>query len=68
MPGSQVAAPAVYNLDQFVGQDMPGEDREAQPAPGNVVVSRRLAVEEKETAARPLALESLDEGAVVQGW
>jgi len=67
MPGSQVAARPIYNLDQFVGTDIPVKIVKLNRRRGNVVVSRRLAVEEEETARKSHALENIHEGAVVQG-
>lgn len=67
MPGSQIAARPVYNLDQFVGTDTPVKIVKLNRRRGNVVVSRRLAVEEQEHSRKSHALEALHEGAVVQG-
>ena len=67
MPGSQVAVRPVYNLDQFVGTDIPVKIVKLNRRRGNVVVSRRLAVEEQENSRKSHALESLAEGSVVQG-
>lgn len=67
MPGSQVAARPIYNLDQFVGTDIPVKIVKLNRRRGNVVVSRRLAVEEEERSRKSQALEHLSEGAVVQG-
>src|SRR4051794_11797581 len=67
MPGSQVAARPVYNLDQFVGTDIPVKIVKLNRRRGNLVVSRRLAVEEQENSRKSHALETLHEGAVVQG-
>lgn len=67
MPSSQVAARPVHNLDQFVGTDIPVKVVKLNRRRGNVVVSRRLAVEEQETSRKAHALETLYEGAVVQG-
>jgi len=67
MPGSQVAARPIYNLDQFVGTDVPVKIVKLNRRRGNVVVSRRLAVEEEEHSRKSQALETLYEGAIVQG-
>src|SRR5687768_8123028 len=67
MPGSQVAIRPVYNLDQFVGQDIPVKVVKVNRRRGNAVVSRKLAIVEEETARTTSALHDLDEGAVVQG-
>jgi small subunit ribosomal protein S1 len=67
MPGSQVAARPIYNLDQFVGTDIPVKVLKLNRRRGNVVVSRRLAVEEEEHSRKSHALEGLAEGSIVQG-
>jgi len=67
MPGSQVAVRPVYNLDQFIGQDIPVKVVKVNRRRGNAVVSRKLAIVEEETARKASALQDLYEGAVVQG-
>lgn len=67
MPGSQVAGRMIYNLDQFVGSDIPVKIVKLNRRRGNVVVSRRLAVEEEEHSRKSSALDTLNEGAIVQG-
>jgi small subunit ribosomal protein S1 len=51
----------------FVGQDVPVKVVKVNRRRGNVVVSRRLAVADEETARKSVALESLSEGAIVTG-
>jgi small subunit ribosomal protein S1 len=67
MPGSQVDPRPLHDLDQFVGQDIPVKIVKLNRRRGNVVVSRRLAVEEDVKARRTEALDRLFEGAVVTG-
>jgi small subunit ribosomal protein S1 len=67
MPGSQVHHRPLHNLDTFVGQDVPVKVVKVNRRRGNVVVSRRLAVADEETARKAVALESLSEGAIVTG-
>ncbi|MEO8126743.1 MAG: 30S ribosomal protein S1 [Bryobacteraceae bacterium] len=67
MPGSQVHHRPLHNLDMFVGQDVPVKVVKVNRRRGNVVVSRRLAVADEETARKAVALESLSEGAIVTG-
>ncbi|HYO80108.1 MAG TPA: 30S ribosomal protein S1 [Bryobacteraceae bacterium] len=67
MPSSQVAARPVYNLDSLVGTEVPVKVVKLNRRRGNLVVSRRLAVEQEETSRKSSALETLHEGAVVQG-
>ena len=67
MPGSQVHHRPLHNLDMFVGQDVPVKVVKVNRRRGNVVVSRRLAVADEETARKAVALESLSEGSIVNG-
>jgi small subunit ribosomal protein S1 len=67
MPGSQVAVRPIYNLDQFVGQDIPVKVVKVNRRRGNAVVSRKLAIVEEETARKANALHDIGEGSVVQG-
>src|SRR5580698_7738730 len=67
MPGSQIEARPVHDLDQFVGQDIPVKVIKLNRRRGNVVVSRKMAVEEDLKVRKERALEHLEEGAVVSG-
>ncbi|MFM2124787.1 MAG: hypothetical protein RL328_1238, partial [Acidobacteriota bacterium] len=67
MPGSQIDTRPVHNLDQFIGQDMPVKIVKVNRRRGNVVVSRRTAVEEDRKARKANALEHIQEGDVVTG-
>jgi small subunit ribosomal protein S1 len=67
MPGSQVDTRPIHDLDQFVGQDIPVKVLKLNRRRGNVVVSRKMAIEEEMQARKTTALEHLFEGAVVPG-
>jgi small subunit ribosomal protein S1 len=67
MPGSQIHVRPVHNLDAFVGQDIPVKVVKVNRRRGNVVVSRRLAVTDEETARKAEALHDISEGAIVNG-
>jgi small subunit ribosomal protein S1 len=67
VPGSQVDTRPIHDLDQFVGQDIPVKILKINRRRGNVVVSRKMAVEEEQQARKHAALEHLFEGAVVTG-
>jgi small subunit ribosomal protein S1 len=67
MPGSQVDVRPVHNLDSFVGQDIPVKVVKLNRRRGNVVVSRKSAIEEEYNARKNAALDGLHEGAVVPG-
>jgi small subunit ribosomal protein S1 len=67
MPGSQVDVRALRNLDSLVGQDVPVKIIKLNRRRGNVVVSRRAAVEQEVNERKSVTLEHLQEGAVVTG-
>ena len=67
MPGSQIDTRPIHNLDSFLGQDIPVKVVKLNRRRGNVVVSRKMAVEEEQHARKSAALENLQEGAVVTG-
>ena len=67
MPGSQADPRPVHNLDSLVGQDIPVKIIKLNRRRGNVVVSRKAAVEEEINARKGATLEHLEEGAVVTG-
>jgi small subunit ribosomal protein S1 len=67
MPSSQADVRPVRNLDIFVGQDIPVKIVKLNRRRGNVVVSRKLAIEEQVQSTKSQALEHLHEGAVITG-
>jgi small subunit ribosomal protein S1 len=67
MPGSQADPRPVHNLDALVGQDIPVKIIKLNRRRGNVVVSRKMAVEEEITVRKTATLEHLEEGAAVTG-
>ncbi len=67
MPGSQVDARPMRNVEQFTGQNIPVKVVKLNRKRGNVVVSRKLAVLEEVEARKHVTLESLHEGAVLTG-
>ncbi len=67
MPASQIDVRPVFHLDAMVGQDVPVKIVKLNRRRGNVVVSRKAAVEQDVTARKTLALEHIAEGAVVTG-
>ena len=67
MPGSQIDVRPLHDLDQFVGQDLPVKILKINRRRGNVVVSRKTALEEDLEARKRSALEHLAEGAEVTG-
>ncbi len=67
MPGSQVDVRPVHNLDSLIGTDIPVRIVKLNRRRGNVVVSRKLAIEEDLAHRKEAALDVLAEGAVVTG-
>ena len=67
MPGSQLDVRPLHNLESFIGEDIPVKVVKVNRRRGNVVVSRKLAIEEDMVARKSAALQELAEGAVVTG-
>lgn len=67
MPGSQVDVRPAHNQDSLIGQDIAVKIVKLNRRRGNVVVSRKAALEEETTARKSVTLEHLSEGAVVTG-
>jgi small subunit ribosomal protein S1 len=67
MPGSQADPRPSHNLDSLIGQDIPVKIIKLNRRRGNVVVSRKLAVEEELAVRKNETLQHLAEGAVVTG-
>ena len=67
MPGSQADPRPVHNLDSLIGQDIPVKIIKLNRRRGNVVVSRKLAIEEEINSRKTVTLEHLSEGATVVG-
>jgi len=67
MPSSQIDLRPTHNLDAFLGQDIPVKIVKLNRRRGNVVVSRKLAIEEEQTARKTATLDSLQPGAVLTG-
>jgi small subunit ribosomal protein S1 len=67
MPGSQLDIRPSRNTDQFIGLDIPVKVVKLNRKRGNVVVSRKLAMQEEANARKSVTLEGLHEGAIVMG-
>ncbi len=67
MPASQADLRPLYNLDALIGQDIAVKVVKLNRRRGNVVISRRLAIEEEVNARKAALLELLHEGAIVRG-
>ena len=67
MPGSQADPRPVHNLDSLTGQDIPVKIIKLNRRRGNVVVSRKMAVEEEINVRKNATLDHIREGAIVTG-
>jgi small subunit ribosomal protein S1 len=67
MPGSQADPRPVHNLDSLTGQDIPVKIIKLNRRRGNVVVSRKIALEEEINVRKNATLDHLVEGAIVTG-
>src|SRR5664280_1913838 len=67
MPGSQADPRPVHNMDSLIGQDIPVKIVKLNRRRGNVVVSRKMAIEDEINARKSVTLEHLAEGSVVTG-
>ncbi len=67
LPASHLDVRPVHNLDGYVGQDIAVKIVKLNRRRGNVVVSRRIAVEDEISARKSATLDHLDEGAAISG-
>jgi small subunit ribosomal protein S1 len=67
MPGSQADPRPVHNMDSLIGLDIPVKIVKLNRRRGNVVVSRKMAIEDEVNARKTVTLDHLSEGAVVTG-
>jgi small subunit ribosomal protein S1 len=67
MPGSQIDVRPVRNLDNFTGQDIPVKIIKLNRRRGNVVVSRKMALEQETAERKAITMEHLHPGAVLTG-
>jgi small subunit ribosomal protein S1 len=67
LPGSQLEVRPVRNLDTYLGQPIEVRVIKLNKKRGNVVVSRKEILEEKQTAKRSETLSGLEEGTILTG-
>ena len=67
LPGSQVDIKPVRNLDALKGREITCRIIKLNKRRGNIVVSRKIVLEEEQALRRQRILEALHEGAVVTG-
>ncbi len=67
LPGSQVDVKPIRNLDALKGQEVQVKVIKFNRKRGNIVVSRKMLIEEETNARKAVTLAALQEGAVVRG-
>ncbi|MBI3804739.1 MAG: 30S ribosomal protein S1 [Nitrospirae bacterium] len=67
LPGSQIDLRPVRDLDQLIGKTFPMKIIKMNHRRGNIVVSRRVLLEESRDKKRQTTLAGLQEGQVVEG-
>lgn len=67
LPGSQIDTQRVTDFDHFIGQEVIGKILKVNKKRGNVIISRRKYMEEQRAEDKKRALETVSEGAVLQG-
>ncbi|MDG1482111.1 MAG: 30S ribosomal protein S1 [Myxococcota bacterium] len=67
LPGSQVDLRPVKNLEKLLGEDMDFRIIKFNRRRGNIVLSRRVLLEEERQVKRTETLKSLEVGAIVDG-
>lgn len=67
LPGSQIDVRPQRNLDKFVGETMEFRILKFSRERGNIVLSRRVVLEEERKALRQDTLDQLAEGVVMEG-
>jgi small subunit ribosomal protein S1 len=67
LPGSQVDLRPIRNLDKMLGETYQFKIIKLNKRRGNIVLSRRILLEEKRESLRSNTLKTLEEGQVVEG-
>ena len=67
LPASHADLRPIHDLDRLIGQDIPVKILKLNRRRGNVVVSRKVALEEELAERKRATLEVLEEGAIVTG-
>ncbi len=67
LPGSQIDIKPVHNQNQMVGQALELKIIKMNSGRGNIVLSRRVLLEHKQTAKKEETLAGLAEGQIVNG-
>ncbi len=67
LPGSQIDTKPVRNLDKLIGQKFRMKIIKMNKKKGNIVLSRRIILEEERKTARDATLSTIEVGKVIEG-
>ncbi|MBI5748907.1 MAG: 30S ribosomal protein S1, partial [Nitrospinae bacterium] len=67
LPGSQIDIKPVRNLDRLIGQKFRMRIIKMNKKKGNIVLSRRILLEEERKTSRDTILSTMEEGKIVDG-
>jgi small subunit ribosomal protein S1 len=67
LPGSQIDIKPVHNLNQMIGQTLELKIIKMNSGRGNIVLSRRVLLEHKQSAKKEETLATLAEGQIMSG-
>src|SRR3972149_6201377 len=67
LPGSQIDIKPVRNLDRLIGQKFRMKIIKMNKKKGNIVLSRRILLEEERKTSRDTILSTMEEGKIVDG-
>lgn len=67
LPGSQLDIRSVRNMKSYIGQTYDFKVIKANQKRGNIVLSRRVLLEQEKEVSGNLATEGLSEGAIIKG-
>jgi len=67
LPGSQIDIRPQKNLDRYLGEEMEFKILKLSRDRGNIVLSRRVVLEEERTALKRDTINQLSEGVVIEG-
>lgn len=67
LPGSQVDIRPIRNLEKFIGQEFDFKVIKFNKRRGNIVLSRRVLLENERASLKAKTLSQLEEGAVLKG-
>lgn len=67
LPGSQIDLRPIKDLDQFIGKNFKFKVIKFNKKRGNIVLSRRVLLEEQRESLRSETLDTMTEGSIVKG-